>query len=513
MKKSTIWLLVLIMAAAFGGLLYLQLFYVSTMTEMRSAQFEESVKRVLYQVSKNLEYEEARNALTNEMSKRRSSLYSMQKTESQEIVHNDRQKITMTAPDGTPIALMDIQSYSSQTIEPKITPPKKRGDIASASKEFQENLQKRYLYQKEVIEDVALDMLSQSSQKPINERIDYKKLDGFIKAELIHEGLNIPFSYAIINSNGEIINKSDDYDNWQTKEHFTQILFINDPPNRLNYLDVVFPTRKDYINSSLTFMVPSLAFTLVLLVTFVITASMAFRQKRLTEMKNSFINNMTHEFKTPISTISLASQMLKDSAVSKTPEMFNHISSVIHDETKRLSFQVDKVLQMSLFDKKTNTLKFRTLDINHLITGVVGTFALKIQNFGGKINSELTAVNPYATIDEMHFTNVIFNLLDNAVKYRKPSEPPVLGVKTWNEADKILISIHDNGIGIKKENLKKIFERFYRVSTGNLHDVKGFGLGLAYVKKIVQDLNGNIRVESEFNIGTKFIITLPQTKK
>lgn len=505
MKKSTIWLLVLIMAAAFGGLLYLQIFYVNTMGEMRSSQFEESVKRVLYQVSKDLEYEEARKALEEDLAKKGNTYVPKQ----QELV-NERQ-ITILAPDASQI---DIDVHPGTEVKPSIPKSisKKTKDITSASKEFQETLRKRYLYQKDVMDDVILNMVYQSSRKPINERIDFKKLDGFIKAELLNEGLNVPYHFAVINSNGEVVYKTPEYENSRPGDHFTQILFKNDPPNRLNYLDVVFPTRSNYIYSSLTFMVPSLVFTVVLLVIFVITASMAFRQKRLTEMKNNFINNMTHEFKTPISTISLASQMLKDPAVAKTPSMFNHISSVIHDETKRLSFQVDKVLQMSLFDKKTSSLKFKNIDINHLISGVVATFKLKVENFGGKIIAELHAVDPDVTIDEMHFTNVIFNLMDNAVKYKKDDEPLRLKVKTWNENDKLLISIQDNGIGIKKDDLKKIFERFYRVSTGNLHNVKGFGLGLAYVKKIVEDHRGTIKAESESGVGTKFIITLPQTK-
>ncbi len=507
MKKSTIWLLVLIMAAAFGGLLYLQIFYVTTMAEMRNSQFEESVKRVLYQVSRNLEYEEARQALEADLDKRSNSYVPKQ----QEIIKKDRQQITMTAPDGSPIATMDVQTYSSQTIKPKGVQPQ-QGSIAKASKEFQENLRKRYLYQKDIMDDVILNMVYQSSNKPINERIDSKKLDGYIKAELINEGLNLPYYFSVINSNGETIYKSNDYIEKKPENHYTQILFKNDPPNKLNYLDVVFPTKRDYIYSSLSFIVPSLIFTAVLLVTFVITASLAFRQKRLTEMKNNFINNMTHEFKTPISTISLASQMLKDPAVTKTPAMFSHISGVINDETKRLSFQVDKVLQMSLFDRNASTLKFKEMDVNNLISGVVATFNIKVENFGGKIITDIRAANPFATIDEMHFTNVIFNLLDNAVKYKQENEPLLLQVKTWNESDKLMISIQDNGIGIKKDDLKKIFDKFYRVSTGNLHNVKGFGLGLAYVKKIVEDHKGTIRAESELKIGTKFIITLPQIK-
>jgi two-component system phosphate regulon sensor histidine kinase PhoR len=243
-------------------------------------------------------------------------------------------------------------------------------------------------------------------------------------------------------------------------------------------------------------MIPSIIFTFVLLVTFIFTICVIFRQKKLTEIKNDFIKNMTHEFKTPISTISLAAQMLQDPAVGKSPAMFQHISGVINDETKRLRFQVEKVLQMSMFERQKATLKMKDVNANELISGVVNTFALKAEKNNGSITTELEATTPWIFVDEMHFTNVIFNLLDNAVKYKKPDGELRLHVKTWNESDKLYISIQDNGIGIKKENLKKIFDKFYRVHTGNRHDVKGFGLGLAYVKKIIQDHKGVIRAES-----------------
>ena len=204
--------------------------------------------------------------------------------------------------------------------------------------------------------------------------------------------------------------------------------------------------------------------------------------------------------------------MLKDPAVGKSPQMFQHISGVINDETKRLRFQVEKVLQMSMFERQKATLKMKEVNANELIAGVIHTFALKVEKYSGHITSDLSALDPMIFVDEMHFTNVIFNLMDNAVKYKKPDEDLVLAVRTWNENNKLCISIADNGIGIKKENLKKIFDKFYRVHTGNLHDVKGFGLGLAYVKKIIQDHKGTIRAESELGVGTKFVIVLPLLK-
>ncbi|WP_289646169.1 HAMP domain-containing sensor histidine kinase, partial [uncultured Duncaniella sp.] len=224
----------------------------------------------------------------------------------------------------------------------------------------------------------------------------------------------------------------------------------------------------------------------------------------------------THEFKTPISTISLAAQMLNDGAVLKSPAMLSHISTVINDETKRLRFQVEKVLQMSMFERQKATLRLQHVDANVLIANITSTFKLKVEKYGGKIDAVLDAEESTVNVDEMHFTNVIFNLLDNAVKYRREDVPLKLTVSTrdinTHNNERIAITISDNGIGMKREDLKKIFEKFYRVSTGNRHDVKGFGLGLAYVKKMVGELGGEINVESELNVGTKFIITLPITK-
>mgnify|MGYP000481428812 CR=1 FL=1 len=171
-----------------------------------------------------------------------------------------------------------------------------------------------------------------------------------------------------------------------------------------------------------------------------------------------------------------------------------------------------KYLQMSMFDRQKTLMKLHNVDVNDLVAGVMSTFKLKVEKYGGVIDADLEAEDAIVSVDEMHFTNVIFNLLDNAVKYRREEEPLSLFIRTRTVGDKVEISIRDNGIGIKREDLKKIFDKFYRVSTGNRHDVKGFGLGLAYVHKIITDLKGDIRVESEINQGSTFIITLPLIK-
>ena len=259
-------------------------------------------------------------------------------------------------------------------------------------------------------------------------------------------------------------------------------------------------------------MIPAVIFTIVLLVTFIFTIFIIFRQKRYSEMKNDFVNNMTHELKTPIASISLASQMLSDESVEKTPTMTAHLSNVISDETKRLRFLVEKVLQMSMFDRKSATFKKKELDLNEMVENVANSFALRVEHTGGKIYTEIGAIDSAIYVDEVHFQNVVFNLMDNAVKYRKQSEPLDIYLKTWNDDQHLYLSVRDTGIGIKKENLKKVFDKFYRVHTGNVHDAKGFGLGLAYVKKVVELHDGDISVESEYGKGTTFTIKLPVMK-
>ena len=218
---------------------------------------------------------------------------------------------------------------------------------------------------------------------------------------------------------------------------------------------------------------------------------------------------MTHELKTPIASISLAAQMLNDNSVNKSPQMMSHLGGIINDESKRLRFLVERVLQMSMFDKKKTTFKKKLLDLNELVETISHSFTLRVEHTGGKIYTEIGAVDSTIYVDEVHFQNVINNLLDNAVKYRKPDTPLVLHLKTWNDKDRLYCSIKDNGIGMKKEDQKKIFDKFYRVHTGNVHDVKGFGLGLAYVKQIVELHKGDIKVESDKDKGTTFTISLP----
>ncbi|MDE5649669.1 MAG: HAMP domain-containing histidine kinase [Duncaniella sp.] len=485
------------MALTFIGLLYVQITYMNNMKRMRDDQFAEGVKRSLYAVTTRLEQDETKYYLEEDLQQMETQFYPRSNADGSMSLN-----YMFNTPEGINYDL---------TLKGNI-------DRKSGNQSMSDLMRGKYLYQKGLLDEVILSIINQSSNRPISERADSAEVTSYLRSELDNNGLTLPFELAVVNRVGGIVYKSAGYHPTVKDENsmFVQRLFPNDPKNKMYYLKVYFPTKSDYIFGSIRFMIPSFIFTFILLVTFICTIILAFRQKKLTEMKNDFINNMTHEFKTPISTISLAAQMLNDNAVLKSPSMLGHISTVINDETKRLRFQVEKVLQMSMFDRQKATLRLQDVDANVLIANITTTFKLKVEKYGGKIEAILGANDSTVRVDEMHFTNVIFNLLDNAVKYRREDVPLRLIVSTRDITqhgnERIEITVHDNGIGMKREDLKKIFEKFYRVSTGNRHDVKGFGLGLAYVKKMVGELGGDISVESELNTGTKFIITLPITK-
>lgn len=507
MKKHTIWILAILMAITFIGLLCIQIFYMKNIVQIRYEQFKQGVRQSLVSVAQRLEQDEARYFLEEDVNSVHSSSIIAQYL-GDNVPNLSGVKYSFTTSTGLVADLTikgDVQEISKLQIG---------NDVIDHYRNLQNSYHNRYLYQKGMIDDVILNIVSSASNRPIRERADSAVVARYLRQELDTLGLRMPFEFAIANYAGTVLYKSSDFQASHTDRDnmFIQALFPNDNTGRLNYLKVYFPTKKDYIFSSISFMVPAFAFTFILLIIFVFTIIVAFRQKKLTEMKNDFINNMTHEFKTPISSISLAAQMLSDEAVRKSPAMMQQISNVINDETKRLRFQVEKVLLMSMFDRQKVSLKLKEIDANTAINNIVNTFKLKVEKYGGRINARLDAEDAIVSVDEMHFTNVIFNLLDNAVKYRREDAPLELTVSTRDlNGERLQIIVADNGIGIRRDDLKKIFDKFYRVSTGNRHDVKGFGLGLAYVKKMVCDLGGEITAESELGTGTKFKIILPLT--
>ena len=505
MKKPAIIILVIVMGLSLASLLALQVRYIEEITSLRYAHFNESVKRSLYETAHKLELSEAKRYLEQGADAApgiTTVVDSIHTSTDTTIVQRTHQAV---AKDGS--VFRSRETTASTNLSDKYFT--KKGTSKSEQKRSLEELMAlRYAKEKALVDDVIYSILYTASDNPLERRIDFVELDQILNTELNSNGISIPYHFTVYNNNGQVVYQCTDYEEKGSSHTFTEPLFSNDPVQSGGTLEVHFPELGRYVWRSMWFILPSVIFTLILLVTLIMTLTQLVRQKKLTELKNDFINNMTHEFKTPISSISLAAQMLGDESVKKTPALTQRLTSTIMDETKRLRFQVEKVLQMSMYSNQQTNLHMKEVDINELIAGVCHTFTLKVEKNHGKIITKLQATDSMTCVDDMHFTNVIFNLMDNAVKYKRPDADLELVVETWNEPGLLCISVKDNGIGIKKEDLKRIFDKFYRVHTGNVHDVKGFGLGLAYVHKIVKDHKGTIVAESEYGIGTKFIIKL-----
>jgi two-component system phosphate regulon sensor histidine kinase PhoR len=278
-------------------------------------------------------------------------------------------------------------------------------------------------------------------------------------------------------------------------------------------LFVVVPDIKAVAYKSLTWrIVTSVAFTLIILAAFYLTVRTMLRQKKLAKIKNDFINNMTHEFKTPIATISLAVDAMRNEKVIEDRQKLSYFSGIIKEENQRMNRQVETILKASQLEKQEVELALKPVHVHDIIRDVVDNFNLQLENRKGRVELVLSAANDVIEADEVHFSNLINNLVDNALKYSKENVPPLVKVSTQSNGKKFSIKVEDNGIGMTRETLKKIFERFYRAHTGNIHNVKGFGLGLSYVKTMVEAHDGDIKAESTLGKGSIFNVDLPLKK-
>lgn len=274
------------------------------------------------------------------------------------------------------------------------------------------------------------------------------------------------------------------------------------------YLAVIVPYQSSIIWRSMRwFIAGAILFTIIITAAFFITIRTLLRQKKLSEIKSDFINNMTHEFKTPLATISLAVDALKNEKVVNDREKSNYFIGIIKEENKRMNKQVETILQAALLDKQEIQLNLKKLHAHELIQAALNNIILQVEEKQGQLVTQLDATNDLLKADEVHFTNMISNLLDNAIKYSK--ENLQIKISTQNVGNQFRIRIEDNGIGMNKETLNRIFEKFYRAHTGNIHNVKGFGLGLSYVKTMARAHNGTIKAESTVGRGSTFTISLP----
>ncbi len=334
-------------------------------------------------------------------------------------------------------------------------------------------------------------------------------LDSIIREEFINMRIETKYQFAIYKKPGNafVCGRYDKYKNEIINSHyFTSLSNLCKPDNYI--LSIYFPEEEKFLFGGIIGWVSlSAVFLVLVIICFSYVILTLVRQKKLSEMTTDFVNNMTHEFKTPISTISLASEMLLKPSVTESLDKVNKYANIIYDENSRLKSQVEQVLQIAVLDKGTFSLKKSEINIHEIVELALDNFEMLIEQRDGKFSIHLNATHPNINADPIHITNIIHNLIDNANKYSP--EKPDISISTWNENNGIIISVQDKGIGISHENQRHVFKKFYRVHTGNIHDVKGFGLGLYYVKTIVEAHNGTIRLFSEIKKGTRIEIFIP----
>ncbi|MEJ0055487.1 MAG: HAMP domain-containing sensor histidine kinase [Bacteroidota bacterium] len=340
----------------------------------------------------------------------------------------------------------------------------------------------------------------------VNGPIDSGVLEYLLVTEFEKRNITADFEYGIY----DCVDKCMMGGNYISPKRAKMISNFPEVPKLNNdgyYFAIQFPRLEANILSQMGIWGFSSAVMMVVIFFFVYTLFVILKQRRLSEIQKDFINNMTHEFKTPISTIAISSEVLKDPSIVHTPERLLNYATIIQSENQRLKQQVERVLQMAQLDKEEVGLKKEEIDFNLLIQEVVKNNVVAVESKGGVIHMKLNARAAVVKIDKLHFTNVVYNLLDNAIKYNQ--RVPEITISSFNENGSLAISVSDNGIGIAPEEHKKVFHKFYRVPTGNIHDVKGFGLGLNYVKVIVENHGGKISLESIPGKGSNFIITIP----
>ncbi|MET3978353.1 two-component system phosphate regulon sensor histidine kinase PhoR [Mucilaginibacter sp. UYP25] len=363
-----------------------------------------------------------------------------------------------------------------------------------------------------VIENLAEEY--RKSDEPLDKRLNNFWIDSLLRFELHNRGISLPFSYEVSTANSDSLIFSSAMDTKGIKPEFIaantfeKAIFSNELINDPGKIKISFPQKNSFILGNMTAAMGTTGgLILVLIFCFGYTIFSILRQKKIAEMKIDFINNMTHEFKTPVSTIMIASEALKDNEIAQDKTRVARLANVIYEENVRLGSHIERVLNIARIERNDFKLDKKPLDVNEMITIVLDSMALKIQKCNANIELKLEAERSVIIADELHFSNVMFNLIDNAIKYS--TDAPDIAISTLNRNGHVVIRVADKGIGMNRDQQAKIFEQFYRIPTGNLHDVKGFGLGLSYVNTIVKRLDGTIGVRSEREKGSEFELKFP----
>ncbi len=531
MRKKWIIILALVMTAVMAGLVYVQYNWISEALRMKEQQFRQMVNTALTNVTTALEQ---REALAHVM---RAAEPDLIRDEEWIMWSNSyNYSVTTVIPDSNTSSLGIEIGSENVTVEIPVTPgatgsamdpltvsgnrpgrenikPVTPGHIESRvfiNDEMKAIFRSRVSRKRNMVEKIVSEMAN--TRPEVDQRINMELLHHLLSKELADKGIKLRFEYAVKESANKSAFQTPGYALYTKSYVFQRSLFPNDIITNPGFISLYFPDQKTFLYKSLGFMGVSSGILVLCIVTiFTYTLYIISRQKKLSEMKSDFVNNMTHELKTPISTISLATQMLKDRTLSSSNVNVEQLSEVIGDETRRLGHHVEKVLQMAIFDKGKIRLKRKEIDLHEIIHTVVRNFDLQIKNRNGEFVLNLEADEPQAVVDEMHFINVLSNLVDNAIKYC--GNDPRIIISTRRTNTDIELFVEDNGIGMARDQMKKIFEKFYRIPTGNIHNVKGFGLGLSYVKRILEEHGASIHVDSQIDKGTKFSIFIPDKSR
>lgn len=539
MSKKLLIFAIVLMSIALSGIITVQLFWIRNAIEQNEQKFDREVNDALLMVVKKLENNEIAHVFEKEMdndqllhqdvnisfNNQSDSLVIVRVNDSlvQELiilnedaknqvqwVSNDENLFVMSKNGKPPKTISKVKSKNKT---------KNGGYVFTSSYSYgKDSSHVIYIEKKKIktkakkIENVIKKMVFEydTDINRFRKRIKLELLDSILKLEFTESDINISYEYGIKSKKNKLKAKaeSENYSPENSYKKYYASLFPDDLIPKPDKLVVYFPERKTHLYSSLSIMLPaSLFFSLIILVAFSISVLMVLKQKKISDVKTDFINNMTHEFKTPIATISLAADSIINPKVINNSNKIENFIKIIKDENKRMNKQVERVLQMSLLDKSDLDLNLKDLNIHVLLENAIENLGIQIDEKNGQLSTELQANNHFAMLDEIHFLNIINNLLDNALKYYEQN--PVIRIKTIDVPNGILISVEDNGIGMTKEEQLKIFDRFYRVTKGNIHNTKGFGLGLSYVKAIVVAFKGNISVKSELGKGSRFDIFIP----
>ena len=534
MSKNRLGWIIALMSVALTGLIAFQWYWIDTVITGNRDHFERDVMTALSNVTKKLEQQEALFYVNRKMSNLSSQgqsrgfqPFQFQATPplNQRQVLQGKEKIlfedSLSSTGsfnfsfevvGAPLrsnqmgkAFFDVLKSNINNIQfayPKDAPETET--LNSNLKEILEKISNKSNMMMGLLEEMMLPKIG------LTNRFDPDQLDSLLHTELKKKSIDIPYDYAIINPrSGRLIEISKDYSNERLlQSHFKTNLFPNDVTNEPNLLVIDFPSQEKYLMSKIWFPLSSSALLiLIILICFGYAVFTIVRQKKISVMKTDFMNNMTHEFKTPISTIGLAIEALLDPTIPQKTSMKMKYLGIIADENKRLESQVADVLQMAQLDKNELKLNLVTVDLHAIIQQAVDKISIQMERKLGHLKLALNASQFKLKGDEAYLLGVLLNLLDNALKYS--NDAPNIMIRTQNIRGQLICSIKDHGMGMSKEAQRSIFQKFYRVASGNVHNIKGFGLGLAYVKEIITLHHGSIEVESELKKGTNFIVKFP----